>query len=135
MKLNFRAASVYHVFMCVRVLICMYARMSFPGNSFATDGPVHDACIKGNLVEVKRLMSENPRLLNAKGWDNRTPLMYSTWSNNVDLVSPATVHFFSVFSKLRLLQSSIHPSIPFSNYTNQSLGMQAFSHRNVWKHR
>jgi len=50
------------------------------------DDEILKACTEGNMEEVKKLLKEDPTLINAKDWNGETPLHKAAINGHVELV-------------------------------------------------
>jgi len=50
------------------------------------DDEIVKACTEGNMEEVKKLLKEDPNLINAKDWNGETPLHKAAINGHVELV-------------------------------------------------
>eukprot|EP01102_Stenamoeba_stenopodia_P010797 TRINITY_DN3284_c0_g3_i1.p1 TRINITY_DN3284_c0_g3~~TRINITY_DN3284_c0_g3_i1.p1 ORF type:complete len:104 (+),score=30.28 TRINITY_DN3284_c0_g3_i1:196-507(+) len=52
----------------------------------AADRPIHRAAEAGDVKKLEKILSEDPTLVNIKGYDDLTPLHWAAISGNVEAV-------------------------------------------------
>lgn len=71
-------------FFCFSILLCALAFCPTPANAGASEAEILDAAAKGDVAEVRRLVSETPSLVHARDSLQRTPLHLAAKAGDVE---------------------------------------------------
>jgi ankyrin repeat protein/L-ascorbate metabolism protein UlaG (beta-lactamase superfamily) len=68
----------------VKVIIVLMLMVAL--GDFAFTAEIHEACLKGDLVKVKKILEKDPGLLNSKGNSEKAPIHYAVQGGHLKLV-------------------------------------------------